>query len=64
MEFLKWVGSILLSIIGVSVIFGGVIFITLFGTVIWFFSLIAFGVIFLAYGIKDYFEYRANHRDS
>lgn len=62
MEFLKWIGSVLLSIAGLCVILGGVAFALTFGALIASGIAIFFFVGLLAAGIKEYLDDRAKHK--
>ena len=56
MEFLKWVGSTLLAILGLCTLAGIVVSITLFGTILGAVVLVALVVVLVAVAIKEYFE--------
>lgn len=56
MEILKWIGSGLLAILGVSVIIAGVVVVSLFGTVLWIAGAVILVVVVLAAAIKEAFD--------
>lgn len=62
MEFLKWVGSILLSIIGISVFIGGGLVLSAIGAVLSTAFFAVLGIIVVAIGIKEWFDHD-KHRD-
>lgn len=62
MEFLKWVGSILAALLGLSVMIGGGIVTAAFTITTGAVLAVIGVVVFLAAGIKEYFEGRFRHR--
>ena len=56
MEFLKWIGCILVSIMGLCLVVGALTFIATIGVTLGAIALGAFIILFLAMAIKEYFE--------
>lgn len=56
MEFLKWTGSLILSVIGISAVIGIITLLAVFGSIIGAAFLGFFVVVFIAMAIREYFE--------
>lgn len=63
MEFLKWIGSTLLAIAGISVGIGVLVLFFLMSAVIWPLTLILGAIVLLAFGIKEHWDTKKTHRD-
>lgn len=56
METLKWLFSFMLSVIGVSVLVGATVVLTLFSSVLWVVMLIFGGIVLVAMAIKEFLD--------
>lgn len=63
MEFLKWIGSSLLAILGISVGIGVLVLFFLMSAIIWPLTLILGAIVLLAAGIKEHWDTKKTHRD-
>ena len=58
MRFLKWVGSVLVSLIGICVLIGGGIAAAAFGALVSLFCLVGGAIAVVACGIYEHFTHR------